>query len=343
MRRLLNTLYVTTENTYLSLDGENIVIKLDGETLGRVPLHNIESIIVFGYIGASPALMGKCAEDNINLCFLKPSGKFLAKVTGKSYGNIILRKQQYKISESKPHSLYISKSFIQGKLYNSKYVLERGIRDYPDRLDVEKLKGISNEISETIELLDLCEDFDALRGYEGEIASRYFSIFDELILQQKEDFSFRKRVKRPPTDKVNALLSFFYTLLTNMCVSALETVGLDPYCGFMHTDRPGRASLALDLIEEMRAVMVDRFVLTLINKRQVSASDFIEKENGAVLLKDDSRKRIINLWQERKFETITHPYLNEKIEWGLIPHVQALLLARYIRGDIDAYPPYLQK
>ncbi len=343
MRKLLNTLYITTENTYLSLDGENVVVKRDEGILGRVPLHNIESIVAFGYIGASPSLMGKCAENNINLCFLKPSGKFLAKVTGKSYGNILLRKEQYRISDNEKRKMNISKFFIIGKLYNSKYVLERGVRDYSHRLDIVKLKSVSEQISATMELVYKCEDFDLLRGYEGEAAARYFSVFDNLILQQKEDFIFEKRVKRPPTDKVNALLSFFYTLLTNMCVSALEIVGLDPYCGFMHTDRPGRVSLALDLIEEMRAVMVDRFVLTIINKRQVSSNDFIVKENGAVFLTDDARKNIINLWQERKFEQVTHPYLNEKIEWGLIPYTQALLMARYIRGDIDEYPPYFQK
>ena len=343
MRKLLNTLYVTNSGTYLALDGENIVLKEEDKELGRIPLHNLESIVTMGYIGASPALMGKCAENNISLVFLKPSGKFLAKVVGKSYGNILLRKEQYRLADNRVESTEIAKSFITGKLYNSKSVIERAIRDHGQRLDREKLEKVSRQLKEAIIATQRVESCAELRGYEGEAATRYFSVFDMLILQQKDDFKFLKRSKRPPQDNVNALLSFVYTLLTGMCSSALEVVGLDPYAGYMHTDRPGRASLALDLMEELRSVMADRFVLTLINRRLVSQKGFYKKENGAVLMDDETRRTVLKLWQERKKDIITHPFLEEKIEWGLIPYAQAMLLARYIRGDLDAYPPYTWK
>lgn len=343
MRKLLNTLYITNPDAYLSLDGENIVVRVEEKEIGRVPLHNLEGIITMGYAGASPALMGKCAEKNIGMTFLKPSGKFLAKVTGKSYGNILLRRTQYRLADDVEQRTSISKDFIIGKIYNSRGVVERAIRDHAQRIDVDQLKHISNNLKNAITLVRNAKDCDQIRGYEGEAATQYFSIFDELILQQKEDFRFCNRNRRPPLDNVNALLSFSYSLLTSMCSAALETVGLDPYAGFMHTDRPGRASLALDLMEELRPIMADRFVLTLINKRLVNASGFQCKENGAILMEDETRKILLKLWQERKKETITHPFFEEKIEWGLIPYTQAMLLARYIRGDLEEYPPFFWK
>lgn len=339
MRKLLNTLYITNEDAYLSLDGENVVISNRDEVMGRVPLHNIEAIVCFSYVGSSPALMGKCAEQCIELSFLKPSGAFLARVTGKTRGNIHLRRGQYQIADSE-NNLSYAKNFIFGKMYNSKMVLERAKRDYPLRLNVDLLSQSIKKINNMIALADEAKDCNQLRGYEGDAANAYFAVFNELILQQKEKFVFEGRNKRPPLDKVNALLSFSYSLLTGMCVSALETVGLDPYAGFMHTDRPGRASLALDLMEELRSVLCDRFVLTLINKKIVSDSDFTQKENGAILMKDDARKEVLRQWQNRKMEEITHPFIKEKIPWGLVPYVQALLLARTVRGDIDAYPPF---
>lgn len=343
MRKLLNTLYITQPEAYLSLDGENIVVKDAKKELGRVPLHNLEAIVTMGYTGASPALMGKCADYNIGLTFLKPSGKFLAKVTGKAYGNILLRRKQYHLSDNEEVKLRLSKNFIIGKIYNSRAVVERGIRDYAIRLDIDKLKGVSSTLKRAISYTDNAIGIDQLRGYEGEAATSYFSVFDELILQQKEAFTFHRRTRRPPLDNVNALLSFCYSLLTSMCNAALETVGLDPYEGFMHTERPGRASLALDLMEELRPIMVDRFVLTLINKRLVNEKGFEQKENGAIIMKDDTRKTVLKLWQERKKDLITHPFLEEKIEWGLLPYAQALLLARFVRGDLDQYPPFLWK
>lgn len=343
MRKLLNTLYVTSENSYLGLDGENIIIYDDKKEIGRLPLHNLDGIVCFGYRGTSPALMASCVEKNISLCYLSPQGKFLARVCGKTKGNVLLREKQYFSFKDKVFSLSISKNAIIGKVYNARWVLERALRDHHMQIDADYVKKASLALKENIKLIQSAETMEELRGYEGSSASIYFSVFDELILQQKKDFKFKSRNKRPPLDNVNALLSFIYTLLTNQIVTALEVVGLDSYVGFMHTDRPGRASLALDMIEELRAVYADRFVLSLINKKIVNAKDFIKKENGAVLMIDEARKKILVEWQNRKKDVITHPFLNEKVEWGMIPYVQAMLLARYLRGDLDGYPVFLWK
>lgn len=343
MKRLLNTLYITSTNRYLSLDGENVVIYEKEQEIGRVPLHNLEAIVTFGYTGASPALMGACAQRNIGLTFLSGNGRFIARVTGEVYGNVTLRKEQYRKSESVQDSIRIARNCIAGKVYNSRWILERAARDYPLRLDVDKLKAKSAFLADSLSKIRDCEDAAVLRGLEGEAASVYFSVFDDMILQQKEEFQFRGRNRRPPTDAVNAMLSFAYTLLTSMCAGALETVGLDPYVGFFHTDRPGRKSLALDMVEELRGVMADRFVLTLINKKIVNKKGFIQKENGAVIMEDELRKSFLASWQGKKQEMITHPFLEEKIEWGMLPYVQAMLLARYLRGDLDEYPPFFWK
>lgn len=343
MKKLLNTLYITSSGKYLSLDGENIVVSEKDEEVTRVPLHNLEAVVTFGYTGASPALMGACAERNISLSFLTPSGRFLARVTGSQRGNILLRREQYRIAGSPEKSLKIARNFIVGKLYNSKWVIERVCRDYPMRVDVEKLRSVSAKLSGAVIEAKGAASADFLRGVEGKAASDYFSVFDDMILQQKTDFAFSGRSRRPPLDPINAMLSFAYTLLTGMCSSALETVGLDPYEGFFHTERPGRASLSLDLVEELRSVMADRFVLTLINMRIADPSCFIKKESGAVIMTDSFRKTFLSQWQSKKQEVITHPFLDEKVEWGMVPFSQALLLARYIRGDLDEYPPFFWK
>jgi len=343
MRKLLNTLYVTSENSYLSLDGENVVILEEKKELGRIPLHNLEAIVSFGYRGVSPALMGGCAERNIGLCFLTPQGKFLARISGRIRGNVLLRQKQFEIANDDKASLGIARNCILGKVFNSRWILERATRDHCLQIDVEKVKQASGYLKESLKRIVECQDMAVLRGYEGEAASVYFRVFNQLILQQKKDFTFDGRNRRPPLDNVNALLSFVYTLLTSSVASALETVGLDPYVGFMHTERPGRTSLALDMIEELRPVMADRFVLTLINKKMVTGKDFTKKEDGAVILSDKARKMLLTEWQNRKKEEIKHPYLDEKVEWGMIPFVQAMLLARYLRGDIDEYPPFFWK
>lgn len=343
MKKLLNTLFVTSPDTYLSLDGENIVIKQEENTLGRYPLHNLEGVCTFGYAGVSPALMGVCASRGINLTFMTRTGRFLARVIGEDRGNVVLRKEQYRISDSETRSTQLARNMIVGKLYNSKWILERAIRDYTLRINTEQMKKVTASLSETMLLVRQTEDMGVLRGLEGNAAAQYNSVFDDLILQQKESFYFYGRSKRPPLDKVNALLSFAYTLLSNDMKSALESVGLDPYVGFLHRDRPGRASLALDMMEELRGVSADRFVLSLINKKMVNDKGFYIKENGSVIMDDDTRRKVLKAWQERKQERILHPYLNEQIPWGLVPYTQSLLLARHIRGDLDEYPPFLWK
>ncbi|MBA9083783.1 CRISPR-associated protein Cas1 [Fontibacillus solani] len=343
MKKLLNTLFINQPDVYLSLDGDNIVLLKEQEKLGRLPLHNLESVVAFGYTGASPALMGYCAERNISIVFMTKNGRFLARVIGASRGNVILRKKQYAVSEDETLSARVARNFILGKVYNHKWMLERMTRDYPLRIDVAQFKETSLQLSELVLDIRECEDLEQLRGLEGQAALSYNKRLDAMILQQKEDFYFHTRSRRPPLDKVNAMLSLAYTLLANDMASALEGVGLDAYVGFLHRDRPGRASLALDLMEELRGVYADRFVLSLINKKMVNVDDFVCKENGAVLLTDEGRKKFLTAWQSRKQEKMTHPYLGENISWGLVPHVQALLLARYLRGDLDEYPPFLWK
>ncbi len=343
MKKLLNTLYLMTPESYLSLEGETVLIRHNDETVAKLPLHNLESIVTFGYTGASPALMGECAKRNINLTFLSQNGRFVARIVGESHGNVVLRKEQYRISDNPEKSCFIARNFIFGKIYNAKWIIERAARDHPLRVDVNQLRDVSQELSKKLEEVLVCTDLEKLRGIEGNAATLYFSVFDQLILQQKEEFFFNERSRRPPRDNVNALLSFVYTLLANNCAAALEAAGLDAYVGFLHRDRPGRVSLALDLMEELRGLFADRFVLTIINKRIISARGFTQRENGAVFMDDDTRKSVLSAWQERKKENIIHPYLKEKVEWGLIPYVQAMLLARQLRGDLDGYPPFLWK
>ena len=343
MRRMLNTLYVTTENAYLTLDGENVVAQVDGTEAARFPLHTLEGILSFSYAGASPALMGACAERNIDLCFLRPSGRFLARICGSSRGNVLLRKTQYRVSETPAEALSIGKNMLIGKLYNARWVLERATRDHALSVDTARLKAASARLRASLETLEQAESTDALRGVEGDAAAEYFGVFNELILNGDEAFAFHGRSRRPPEDRMNALLSFAYALLANSCASALEAVGLDPYVGFVHGDRPGRTSLALDLMEELRPAFADRFALFLVNTRLVSAQMFDISGSGAVSLNEAGRKVFLKAWQERKKETLTHPFLKEKLPWGLVPFLQALLLARTLRGDLDAYPPFLWK
>lgn len=343
MRKLLNTLFVTTPDVYLSLDGENIVISKEDERIARFPLHNLEAVYTFGYAGASPALMGTCVKRNIALTFLSRNGSYIASVVGETRGNVLLRKEQYRISDDEYRSVLVARNFILGKVYNSKWILERATRDYPLRLDVPKIKKITSQLTEIMKSIREVEQLESLRGLEGNAAVLYFSVLDDLILQQREHFYFKNRNKRPPLDNVNALLSFVYTLLSNDVKAALESVGLDPYVGFLHRDRPGRPSLALDLMEELRTVYADRFVLSLINLKIINHTGFIKKENGAIIMDEETRRKVLTAWQERKQDKIQHPYLGERIPWGLVPYAQALLLARYIRGDLDEYPPFMWK
>ena len=343
MKRLLNTLYVLSEDVYLALDGENIVTRRKNKDTGRVPLHTIKSIVSFSYAGASPALMGACVQRGVSLSFFSPRGKFLARVQGEPRGNVLLRRQQYRWADCEEQSIALSKNFIIGKLFNSRQVLERAIRDHGIRIDAEKVKSISLSLKKSIAKAQVATSSAELRGIEGDAAAMYFGVFGELVLREKDHFHFSGRNKRPPKDPINAMLSLFYTVLSNDCASALEGVGLDPYVGLMHVDRPGRKSLALDLMEEIRSTMVDRFVLTAINNRVVKPENFAIQESGEVRINSDGRRTLFRAWQERKRDKIMHPFLKEKIKWGLVPHVQALLLARCIRGDLDGYPPFLWK
>jgi CRISPR-associated protein Cas1 len=343
VRKLLNTLYVTTPDAYLSLDGENVVVLKDDEALQRVPLHNLEGIVTFGYTGASPKLMGTCAQRGISLSFCTAHGRFLADIGGEARGNVILRREQYRAADSESRSLGIAKNILTAKLHNGRWVLERATRDHPARLDAARVKNAAQALANTAGHIQNAQSIAELMGLEGEAAIRYFSVFDELILSNKEDFFFRGRSRRPPMDNMNALLSFMYTVISNDIAAALSAVGLDPFVGFLHQDRSGRRSLALDLMEELRAPLADRFVLSIVNNRQIDGGDMEQKENGAVTIKDGARKKILAAWHARKHEQLVHPFLNEKIEWGLVAHAQALLLARFLRGDLEAYPPFLWK
>ena len=343
MRKLLNTLYVMTEDAWLSLDGENVVIEADARELGRFPLHGLEEIVSFSYRGASPALMGACAERGIGLSFFRPGGRFLARASGGVRGNVLLRKKQYRVSEDAAAALNVGKSMLIGKVYNARWVLERFTRDHALTVDIPRLKAVSIMLKDALPRIENAQNADSLRGIEGDAAAEYFGVFNELILNSDEAFVFHGRSRRPPLDYVNAMLSFAYALLANTCADALESVGLDPYVGFAHTDRPGRKSLALDLMEELRPAFADRFVLSCINNRVLNPDMFEKTDSGAALMKEAGRRVFLKAWQERKKEVLTHPFLKEKMHWGLVPFVQALLLARFLRGDLDAYPPFLWK
>ena len=343
MRKFLNTLFVLTEDSYLSLDGENVVVSRERQETARFPLHTLEGILCFSYPGASPALMGACAERGVDLSFFSPRGAFLARATGKMRGNVLLRQQQYRAADDPFASCRYAKGFLLGKVYNSRWVLERATRDHPQRVPVERLKSLSAQLAAALPLIENAMTAEELRGLEGAAAQQYFDGFGSLILQQQDTFAFTVRSRRPPLDPVNALLSFAYTLLARDCAAALEGVGLDPYVGFLHCPRPGRTSLALDLMEELRAVCADRFAITCINQKILTEKDCQRQENGAVLLTEEGRRTFLKFWQQRKQQTLQHPFLGEKIPWGLVPYVQALLLARTLRGDMERYPPFFWK
>ncbi|AJC11387.1 CRISPR-associated protein Cas1 [Berryella intestinalis] len=343
MRRLLNTLYILTEDAYLALDGDNVVAKQGGAELGRVPLHTLEGIQVFSYAGASPALMGACAAKGIAMGFYDRHGRFLADVQGEFVGNVLLRKAQYESAFDEERCLAIARNFILGKVFNCKWILERALRDHGLRIDASSVKEASSRLSASLTEIRSCRSLESLRGIEGDAAAVYFGVFDELILREKETFYFRGRTRRPPLDAVNAMLSLFYTVLARDCSAALRGVGLDPYMGFLHVERPGRRSLALDCMEELRPVLVDRFVLSAVNNRVVNSSHFQMRETGEVGLNSEGRRVLFDAWQNKKRESMTHPFVKEKIPWGLVPFVQAQLFGKFLRGDLDQYPPVFWK
>ncbi|NGM47821.1 type I-C CRISPR-associated endonuclease Cas1 [Rhodobacter sp. SGA-6-6] len=341
MRKLLNTVYVTTEGTALKKDGENLVAEVEGAEKARVPLHMLASVVAFGPILLTPALIGTCAERGITLVILDRNGRFQARVEGPVTGNVLLRRAQYRAAEGGED---IVRSIVLGKIANQRAVIRRSLRDYGEEMEPQAraaLEAATDRMAMILRRVQMKDDsIDLLRGSEGEAATLYFAVFDHLIRSPDPELRWTARSRRPPLDAMNALLSFLYTLLTHDCRSACEAVGLDPAVGFLHRDRPGRPSLALDLMEELRAPLADRLALSLVNRRQLRASDFHRMEGGAVLLTDDARKLVLTAWQERKKEERLHPFLAEKAPFGLVPWLQAQLLARHLRGDIDAYPPW---
>lgn len=338
MRKLLNTLYVMRPEAYVSKDGLNVVVSVDREEVYRIPIHNIEQIVTFGYMGASPGLMKLCADTGVGLSFLSPSGHFIGRFQGGTHGNVLLRKAQYSWSDDKDISLHLCRLFIAGKIQNYRNILRRSVRDNGQNAEVELA---AEELRQCKERVLQAEAVESVRGIEGDAAAAYFGVLPHLITQQKSDFPFEGRNRRPPKDAVNAMLSFVYTMLCGDVTAALETVGLDPYVGFMHTLRPGRPSLALDVMEELRAYMGDRLVLSLINRRQVSKRDFVSQGDEGIVMTDSAKKAIVNAWQSRKREEMVHPYLGEKVSIGLLPYIQTTLLARFVRGELDDYPVFL--
>lgn len=352
MKKLLNVLYVTTQGTFLALEGETVIVSVKGEKIAQFPLLNLQGIICFGNVLCSPFLLGACAEHGIAVSFLTANGRFLARIRGGVCGNVLLRRAQLLKMEDPASRSQLAGLFLMAKILNSRTVLQRFLRDHADLLDapakndfdqvLAAMKNIGRTIGNQVTSPRISSSaVPELMGHEGYVANLYFQCFPHLIVQQKADFPFPGRCKHPPLDPVNAMLSFAYTLLAHDCCAALESVGLDPAVGFLHALRPGRDSLALDLMEEFRAYMADRLVLSLINLKQVHARDFKVSDTGAVRMNEDSRRNLIHAWQERKQEIMIHPYLNEKIPVGMLPYVQSLILARYLRGDIDLYPPFI--
>ncbi|MEL3907458.1 MAG: type I-C CRISPR-associated endonuclease Cas1c [Treponemataceae bacterium] len=341
MQRFLNTLYITTQKAYLHKKGEAVEIIFEKKVLARIPLITIEGIVCFGNIRVSPFLLGACSKHNITISFLSMTGKYLARVQGKISGNVLLRKAQYRISDSQEKSAQVAKYFLIGKIANQKTVLQRAIRDHGEKINKEQVQKVVDMLKTSLENIEKTHDLNSLRGIEGAASESYFSVFDELITSQKCDFQFRTRNRRPPLDEVNAMLSYVYTLLFHDMVSALEAVGLDPAVGFLHRDRPGRLSLALDLMEEFRSFFADRLVLNLINRSEVKKSQFVKTASTAVLMDDEARKTLITAYQKKKVTTVLHPYVEKKMHLAILFHTQARLLARFIRGDIDGYPTYI--
>lgn len=340
MKKLLNTMYVMTQDCYIGLDGETAAVRQDKTTRVKVPLHTLEGIVVFGQIGLSPALLHACAERDITVSFMSLNGRFQARVHGPISGNVLLRRTQYRFADDPIETAAIALGVVAAKIANCRAALLRATRDHPENDGVDELTAKADYLGRCLQTLQKPLSLNEIRGVEGDAGKAYFSVFDHLVVAQKEAFFFRERSRRPPLDNMNALLSYLYAILAHDACSALEGVGLDPQVGFLHRDRPGRPSLALDLMEEVRPILADRLALSLVNRRQVRPSGFKQTETGAVLMDDETRKKVVTAYQQRKQEQIHHPFLGEQISLGLLMHAQALLLARYLRGDIDSYPPF---
>jgi CRISPR-associated protein Cas1 len=341
MKQLLNTLFVTTQGSYLSKEGDTVLVHQEQEVKLRVPIHNLGSIVCFGNVLCSPFLLGLCGERNVTLSFLTENGRFLARVHGPVSGNVLLRREQYRRADDPATSAEVARSVVTAKIANSRIVLQRAMRDGPELTGSTPMKQALEDMQQHIKTLQEQPTVDQIRGVEGSAAATYFGVFDHCINSNKEHFFFKERSRRPPLDNMNALLSFLYTLLVHDVESALEGVGLDPAVGFLHRDRPGRPGLALDLMEELRAYLVDRLALSLVNRQQVKPEGFTKTESGAVTMDDETRKAVLVAWQKRKQEEVTHLFLQETVSLGLLAHIQAQILARYLRGELEGYPPFL--
>ncbi len=343
MRHLLNTLYVTAQGAYLCREGETVSVRVERETKLRIPIHTLAGIVCFGQVSCSPPLMQLCGERRVAISFLSEYGKFWARVEGPVSGNVLLRREQYRRADDANSSAAIARAVVVAKVANSRTVLLRAQRDHSDTVGKPQLEDAVRHLGRVLDNLREMIPLDSVRGMEGEAARKYFCVFNHLITVQKEDFFLHTRSRRPPLDNMNSLLSFCYTLLTHDVASALETVGLDPAVGYLHRDRPGRPGLALDLMEEFRPFLADRVALSLVNLQQIKGKGFQKTETGVILMNDDTRKKVLVAYQKRKQEEIRHPFLGEKVTVGLLPFIQAMLLARYLRGDLDGYPPFIWK
>lgn len=340
MKKLLNTLFVTTQGAYLAREGETVQVNVDREEKLRVPIHTLGGIVCFGNVMCTPFLLGLCGEHQVAVSFLTENGRFLARVQGPVNGNVLLRRQQYRLADQQDQRAAIARAVVTAKIANCRVVLLRAQRDRPDTPENSRLEAVAQRLATNLEELNAAAEVDLIRGIEGIAANDYFGMFDSLITANKDCFYFHQRSRRPPLDNTNALLSFLYVLLAHDVESALETVGLDPAVGFLHCDRPGRAGLALDIMEEFRPFLGDRLALSLINRQQVQPQGFTRTESGAVQMDDETRKAVLVAWQKRKQEEIVHPFLQEKVQIGLLPHIQAMLMARFLRGDLEGYPPF---
>lgn len=340
MRKFLNTLYISRENMYLGCEGQTITIKQEGSKIAQLPVHNFESIVVMNYVGVSPALMRLCLDEGVAISFLTPYGRLQGRVVGKTKGNVLLRREQYRIADDVERSLEYAKLMMIGKVSNQRKILQRSLRDYPDQDDFESMESAGLRLKDSLMSIKNVVDYQELLGIEGDTSRTYFDVFTNLIRHQKEEFEFDGRNRRPPLDRVNAMLSFSYGLLRVLTENALEMVGLDSYVGFYHKDRPGRTGLALDMMEELRPYLADRFVVNLINRHEIKSDDFWIKENGAVLFTDDGSKKFLSKWQDHLFTKLKHPFIEETIPKGLLPYVQAQLMARRIREELELYPPF---
>jgi CRISPR-associated protein Cas1 len=339
MKKLLNTLFVTTQGSYLARDGESIIVRVEGETRLRLPVHTLDGVVCFGLVSCSPPMMELCAENGVLISFLSERGRFLARVQGRVSGNVLLRREQYRCADDERRTVEMAKAIVLAKVANCRTVMKRALRDHASKTNEAALNTAVSEMDRIVKSLVFADSLETIRGYEGEAARKYFSVFDHMIVNQKDAFIFKARSRRPPLDNVNALLSFIYTLLVHDITSALETVGLDPSVGFLHRDRPGRPGLALDILEEFRAFVADRLVLTLINRKQVTGKSFSVTECGGVMMSDEARKNVLTAYQKRKQEEMQHPFLKDKMKVGLLPVSQAMLMSAYFRKDLEAYPP----